>query len=184
MTAHTTRLMAERATALTAALLFGTPAATPASIDAVLDAFGEPPGAAVPEARLTHADVEEMRAAATRLLPVYAAESLEEAATLLNRILADVAKPPRLTAHGGSTGWHLHVDADDDGPWGEWLLASSAMALAVLLADHQRLPGGVCASAGCGRPYLGTGGGSPRRYCDTRCATRARVASHRARATR
>ncbi len=127
-------------------------------------------------------DVAAMREAAGRLVEVLAAPGTDAAAGLLNRILADTARPPRLTSHGGASPWHVHVDAHDDVPWAEWFLASSAMALAVLLADHQRVPGGLCASAGCRRPYLDLGGGSPRRFCGTRCATRERVAAHRARA--
>ncbi|WP_332306638.1 CGNR zinc finger domain-containing protein [Saccharomonospora glauca] len=42
-------------------------------------------------------------------------------------------------------------------------------------------PGGLCASPSCGRPFVHVGGGSPRRYCTPRCATRERVAAHRTR---
>src|SRR3954453_2566160 len=77
-------------------------------------------------------------------------------------------------------GWHLHADAADDGPWGAWLVTSSALGLAALLAERQDVPGGLCASASCGKPFAHTGGGSPRRYCSPRCATRERVAAHRA----
>ncbi|MEV0203340.1 CGNR zinc finger domain-containing protein [Nonomuraea sp. NPDC050691] len=127
-------------------------------------------------------DVAAMREAAVRLVEVLAAPGPDEAAPLLNRLLDDTARAPRLTRHGGTSPWHLHVDSRDDAPWAEWFLASSALALAVLLADHQRVPGGLCASPGCRRPYLDLGGGSPRRYCSTRCATRERVAAHRSRA--
>jgi predicted RNA-binding Zn ribbon-like protein len=133
-------------------------------------------------ASLVEDDVREMREAARRLVEVFGASGPDAAAALLNRILGETARPPRLTSHGGTAPWHVHVDAHDDVPWAEWFLASSAMALAVLLADHQRVPGGLCASPGCRRPYLDLGGGSARRYCSARCATRERVAAHRARA--
>ncbi|MET7465408.1 CGNR zinc finger domain-containing protein [Nonomuraea sp. NPDC005501] len=131
---------------------------------------------------LSEDDVAAMREAAERLVEVLAAPGPDEAAGLLNRLLAGTARPPRLTSHGGTSPWHVHVDSRDDAPWAEWFLASSAMALAVLLAEHQRVPGGLCASPGCRRPYLDLGGGSPRRYCSARCATRERVAAHRSRA--
>ena len=50
------------------------------------------------------------------------------------------AHPPRLTSHGGTSGWHLHVDGDDDAPWADWFLTSSCLALAVLLAERQAAP--------------------------------------------
>lgn len=164
--------MAARAVALCEVLLFEEPTAE--TVARVLREHGE-----ADPIELNARDLEELRAAAGRLIEVFGADSPDAAARLLNRILADVAQPPRLTSHNGTSTWHVHV-SDDDGPWGEWFLASSAMALAVLLADHQRLPGGRCASPSCRRPYLDTGGGSPRRYCTSRCATRERVAAHRA----
>ncbi|MEU7894837.1 CGNR zinc finger domain-containing protein [Nonomuraea sp. NPDC049152] len=54
------------------------------------------------------------------------------------------------------------------------------LAAARLAGVFARVPGGLCAATGCGKPYLDLGGGSPRRYCGTRCATRERVAAHRA----
>lgn len=170
---HSTKAMARRAVALIVALLHER-----ADVDAVarlLLEYGERP-----PLDLTSHDVETMREAAARLAGVFGADTVDEAAALLNELLADSAGPPRLTSHNGTSNWHLHVDAADEGPWGPWFLASSGMALAVLLADHQRVPGGLCAATGCGKPYLDLGGGSPRRYCGTRCATRERVAAHRA----
>ncbi|MEU3272908.1 CGNR zinc finger domain-containing protein [Saccharomonospora sp. NPDC006951] len=131
---------------------------------------------------LTDADVTALRDAAHELRAVFAAAGVAEAAAVLNDLLAASAAPPRLTSHGGEHPWHLHIDADDDGPWGQWLVTSSCLAFAVLLADRQRPPGGLCASPSCGRPFVDLGGGSPRRYCSTRCATRERVAAHRKRA--
>ncbi|RZQ59987.1 CGNR zinc finger domain-containing protein [Amycolatopsis suaedae] len=148
----------------------------PGQVAELLHAHGE-----VPPVSLEPADVAELREAAARLAPVFAAADVDMAANLLNDLLATHAHPPRLTTHGGSWPWHLHVDRDDDGPWGEWLLASSSLALATLVADRQLPPGGVCAARGCERVFAAAGSGSPRRFCSTRCATRARVAAHRTR---
>ncbi|MFF5212782.1 CGNR zinc finger domain-containing protein [Streptosporangium sp. NPDC000396] len=171
---HSTREMADRAADLTAVLLASP---TVESVSEVLHAYGEQPG----DLGLTAEDVTAMRAVADRLREVFAAADVDEAAGLLNRLLAGVARPPRLTTHGGQAAWHLHVDGHDDAPWAEWFLASSAMALAVLLTDNQRVPGGICAAPGCGRPFVDSAGGSPQRFCSSRCATRVRVAGHRAR---
>jgi predicted RNA-binding Zn ribbon-like protein len=142
-------------------------------VRAVLEAHGET------GVDLTSGDVQALRAAAQELHEVFAARDVGEAADVLNRLLAKYAHPPWLTDHADGFGWHLHVDAADDGPWCAWLVTSSALGLAVLLADRQAPPGGLCAASGCGKPFAHWGGGSPRRYCSTRCATRERVAAHR-----
>ena len=150
-------------------------APTADSIAAVLVEHGES------QPQLSAPDVAELRDAAWQLREVFAAPDVEAAASVLNALFAQYAGPPRLTAHDAAFGWHLHADSADDGPWGAWLITSSALALATLLADRQELPGGLCASASCRKPFAHLGGGSPRRYCSTRCATRERVAAHRAR---
>ena len=102
------------------------------------------------------------------------------AATVINSLLAGRAHPPRLTNHGGTSGWHLHADSSDDALWGETILTSSCLALAVLLADRQAPPAGLCASPSCGKPFVNVGRGGARRYCSQLCGTRERVARHRA----
>lgn len=168
------RMGAERAAALVTVLTTDA-APRPAEVTTLLREYGEL------DPRLNSAEVAQMRAAAFVLLPVFEAAAVADAASLLNELLAAYARPPRLTTHDGSWAWHLHADRADDGPWGEWLLTSSCLALAVLLADRQELPGGICASPSCRKPFAHNGSGSPRRYCSSRCATRERVAAHRRR---
>jgi predicted RNA-binding Zn ribbon-like protein len=145
------------------------------AIEEVLRRHGEPEPLA-----LSDDDLVALRRAATKLMPVFHAQTTDEAATLLNDLLARYAGPPRLSAHGG-TPWHLHVDADDEAPWDEWFLASSSLALATLLADRQAPPGGICHAHDCTHPYVDLGRGAPRRYCSEPCATRTRVAALRRR---
>jgi predicted RNA-binding Zn ribbon-like protein len=121
-----------------------------------------------------------LRQAALELREVFAAGDVAAAADTINGLLAGRAHPPRLTTHDGASGWHLHVDSSDDAPWGEWFLTSSCLALAVLLAERQAPPAGICASASCGRPFVNVGRGAARRYCSAACGTRERVAAHRA----
>ncbi len=146
-----------------------------AALIAVLQAHGEP-GPIV----ISDADLAELRQAAVELREVFAAGDAGAAADRINDLLGARAHPPRLTAHGGGYGWHLHVDGSDDAPWAEWFLTSSCLALAVLLAERQAPPGGFCASPSCGRPFVNVGRGSARRYCSVTCGTRERVARHRA----
>jgi hypothetical protein len=124
-------------------------------------------------------DVARMRAAALLLREVFAAGHVDSAAAALNRLLLEHTGPLRLTSHGSSSPWHPHLDSRDDAPWDEWFLASSCMALTVLLWNSQRPPGGLCASPSCQNVYVTQGPGPARRYCSRRCATRERVAAHR-----
>jgi predicted RNA-binding Zn ribbon-like protein len=151
----------------------GSPGERDAVIE-VLETYGEPS-----PVELSPAGIEGLRQAALELREVFTAGNLATAADRINDLLAGRAHPPRLTTHGGASGWHLHVDSSDDAPWGEWLLTSSALALAVLLAERQAPPAGICASPTCGRPFVNIGRGSARRYCSAACGTRQRVAAHR-----
>ncbi|KAA9159994.1 CGNR zinc finger domain-containing protein [Amycolatopsis acidicola] len=147
--------------------------ATAGQVREVLRAHGEPE-----PIELAVDDLADLRAAAEVLRAIFAAGTVDEAAAALNAALAEHARPPRLTTHDGTFAWHLHVDSSDDAPWGEWLVTSSCLALAFRLAEKQRPPGGICA---CGKSFVDTGRGERKQYCSARCATRARVAAHRAR---
>lgn len=129
---------------------------------------------------VTYADLDDLKAVSRQLYAVFAAKNTAEAAELLNTVLNDYGHAPRLSTHS-KTPWHLHVDSSDHAPWAEWFAASSALALAVLLAEKQRNPGGLCASPSCRRPFIDLGKGGGRNYCSPRCATRERVAAYRKR---
>jgi predicted RNA-binding Zn ribbon-like protein len=140
----------------------------------VLRAHGEPEPIEISAAELAG-----LRQAALQLREVFTAGDVATAADRINGLLAGRAHPPRLTAHGGASGWHLHVDSHDDAPAEEWFLTSSCLALAVLLAERQAPPAGICQSPSCARPFVNVGRGSTRRYCSPTCGTRERVAAHR-----
>lgn len=174
-TRHSVLSTARRTAALVNALTPDAP--DPAAVARVLRAHGE-----AGPLDLTPRDVDRMRVAAARLREVFSAADTDAAATALNRLLRAHTGRLRLTSHGGGTPWHPHLDRADDGPWDEWFLASSCMALTVLVWDRRRLPGAVCASPACRNVFITQGSGPERRYCSRRCATRERVAAHRARA--
>jgi predicted RNA-binding Zn ribbon-like protein len=146
-----------------------------AAVIEVLRAHGEPE-----PIEISAAGLDGLRQAALELRGVFIARDVSAAADAINGLLAGRAHPPRLTTHGGASGWHLHVDSSDEAPWGEWFLTSSCLALAVLLAERQAPPAGICASPSCGRPFVNVGRGAARRYCSAACGTRERVAAHRA----
>ncbi|MGW4226828.1 CGNR zinc finger domain-containing protein [Streptomyces bauhiniae] len=170
-TRHSVLTTAQRTADLINALADDHPA--PADVTAVLRAYGET------DVDLSPREVTEMRASAVLLREVFAAEDTNTAAATLNRLLHAHTGRLRLSSHDGTTPWHPHLDRADDAPWAEWLLASSCLALTVLLWDRQRPPGGTCASPSCDNVYVTQGSGPPRRYCSRRCATRERVAAHR-----
>ncbi|MFE6774186.1 CGNR zinc finger domain-containing protein [Streptomyces fimicarius] len=171
-TRHSVLTTARRTAALINALADDCP--DPTDVADVLRDYGE-----TDPIDLTTRDVAGMHAAAALLRPVFAAQHADDAAAILNQLLADHTGPLRLTSHNGSTPWHPHLDSEDDAPWDEWLLASSCMALTVLVWDRQRPPGRVCASPTCQNVFITQGSGPERRYCSRRCATRERVAAHR-----
>ena len=165
---------ARRAAALIAALVVEShdDATARALTHDLLQEFGE----SLPD--LDARDIADLRQAAQEVYAVFAAPDMTSAVAHINTLLARYATAPRLTAHDQSP-WHLHVDPSDNAPWRTWFVASSAMALAILVSEKQRPPGGLCASRACGRPFVDLGQGGGRRYCSARCATRERVASHR-----
>jgi predicted RNA-binding Zn ribbon-like protein len=167
---------AQRAADLLAVLLPGQRRrAGRAELIALLRTYGEPE-----PIEISAADLADLRQAALDLREVFAASDVTAAAERINHLLSGRAHPPRLTSHGGTSGWHVHVDGDDDAPWADWFLTSSCLALAVLLAERQAAPAGLCAAASCGRPFVNVGRGAVRRYCSAACGTRDRVARHRA----
>jgi predicted RNA-binding Zn ribbon-like protein len=123
-------------------------------------------------------DLADARQARAELAAVFAAQDPAELAERLNQLLARTARP-QLTAHDGVP-LHLHLDPPGSS-WGEWLAATGAMALALLVAEHGTSVLGHCAGPGCHHALIRLGRGPARRYCDSRCAARRRVADHRAR---
>lgn len=123
---------------------------------------------------------DELRAWAGRLRTVFDADALPAAAAAANALLVDVPIAPHLTDHDGN-GWHLHYT-----PPGVSLLdrvrATTAFALAMLVAEYGLERHGRCAADGCARVFADTSRNAARRYCSAACANRSAVAAHRARA--
>lgn len=171
-TRHSVLATARRTAALVNALMPESP--DPHDIARVLRAHGESEPLGV-----SAADVAGMRHAALRIKEVFAAADADAAAAALNRLLGEHTGRLRLTSHNGASPWHPHLDESDDAPWAQWFLASSCLALTVVVWDRQRPPGGLCESRTCPNVHLDLGSGPARRYCSKRCATRERVAAHR-----
>jgi predicted RNA-binding Zn ribbon-like protein len=123
-------------------------------------------------------DLVAIRAVREQIRPVFHADPATAAATL-NELLQEYAVRPYLSAHDG-TPWHLHV-AKPEATWAEWLAATTALGLAILAAGRGFGALGVCAAADCERVFVNPAEHRPRRFCTPTCASRTRVAQHRAR---
>jgi hypothetical protein len=130
--------------------------------------------------RLSPDEVDRCRCVLAELAAVFEADDVDAAAERLNALLARYCAPPRLLCHAGWP-WHLHFDRGDDEPWHGWIGASGAFALAGCLAGRSAVPWGVCDAAECERVFVHDDRGARRRHCSPACATRTRVARHRAR---
>lgn len=150
-----------------------------AALAELLAGHGESPGS-LTEQGFSERDADDLRAAAVRMSEILAETDADRAARALNALMAEHCTPPYLSRHDGHP-WHLHVDRGEDAGWGEWFLASGALALARILSEYGRVTWGACASPTCATFYLGVGPGSARRYCSSACASRERVAAHRRR---
>ncbi|MBY5161883.1 CGNR zinc finger domain-containing protein [Salsipaludibacter albus] len=123
--------------------------------------------------------VDEFRALATDLHPVFGTPDLDTAIALLNDLLAGTPMAPRISTHG-DRGPHLHVEPDRASTVVR-LRANCLMGLAAVLCDGGRLRLGTCDAHDCDRVFVDTSRNARRRFCTTTCSTRHHVAAHRAR---
>ncbi|GAA3712695.1 hypothetical protein GCM10022224_092850 [Nonomuraea antimicrobica] len=115
----------------------------------------------------------ELRRLRDELAAVFDAAGDDRAvAERLNALLARYPVHPQLSDHDGS-GWHLHLAEDP--------AATAVMGLAAVVAELGVDRLGRCREPRCGLAFLDTSSNRSRRYCSSRCASRANVAAFRAR---
>jgi len=101
-------------------------------------------------------------------------------AALLNAQMARVTAYPRLTNHDGE-GWHLHYrDSDEVLPRVLAAVISVGTALHLVTRGQDRLA--RCAAEPCRNVVVDITRNGRQKYCSVRCANRAAVRRHRARA--
>ena len=128
----------------------------------------------------TSADLRAVQKLRTRLRAVFSAGSTEQAAELVNAVVAAAGTTPRLTNHDHH-GWHIHYFAPH-AALGDHLAAELGMALAfiVMAGERERLRN--CEAPDCARVFVDLSRNRSRRYCDSRtCGNRLHVAAYRAR---
>ncbi|WP_188299737.1 CGNR zinc finger domain-containing protein [Streptomyces sp. CBMA156] len=149
------------------------PDAGAADLQALLDRHGGPPF------RLTDTDARELREATAHVIAVLSTDDPDLAAEAINDLLDRHPARPRLVRLPGRP-WSLHTRAPADAGLAHWLLSTAALALGLWLSERGGCAWGRCAAPGCERFFVDTGRRTPQRYCTPRCATRVRVAAHRA----
>ncbi|MDH6709331.1 putative RNA-binding Zn ribbon-like protein [Kitasatospora sp. MAA19] len=149
------------------------PEASAADLQALLERHGGP------AFRLTDADARELRRATAHLIDILALQDEDAAAKAINALLDRYPARPRLVRLPGRP-WSLHTEAPATADLTHWLLSTCALALGLWLGERGGCAWGRCAAPGCDRFFIDTGRRTPQRFCTPRCATRVRVAAHRA----
>jgi predicted RNA-binding Zn ribbon-like protein len=126
----------------------------------------------------TESDVEPVRALRRALRAVFEASEPDQAAAIINQILAENGAAPRVSTHGGVP--HLHFETPGTS-FSRWLAVVTAMGLATVVVDQGIGRLGVCASADCHDVFLDTSRNRSRRHCSSTCSTRENVAAYRKR---
>lgn len=108
-------------------------------------------------------------------------------ARLLNEVMASAAAYPRLTDHDDE-GWHIHYRDDDARTLAEVLRAVFSVGTALHLTTrgmHRlgRCEAGATPGDPCRNVVVDVTRNGRQRYCSVRCANRAAVRRHRARAS-
>jgi predicted RNA-binding Zn ribbon-like protein len=103
----------------------------------------------------------------------------DDAAEMVNRMLADARAVPQLLRHDGID-WHVHAVAADE-PLVRRVIVETAMAVADLVRGDEMSRLAICADETCGGIVLDLTRNRSRRFCSTTCANRNAVAAYRLR---
>ena len=143
----------------------------------LLDAFYEEHGYTGRHDR----DVAELRAlrALRPVLRELLTAERDDAAELVNALLADAKAVPQLRRHDGLD-WHIHA-VPADAPLERRVAVEAAMAMVDLIRADELSRLSVCADERCDGLVLDLSRNRSRRYCSTACANRNAVAAYRAR---
>jgi predicted RNA-binding Zn ribbon-like protein len=125
------------------------------------------------------AELEAVRALRPVLRRLLTAER-DDAAELVNTLLADARAVPQLRRHDGLD-WHIHA-VPLDAPLDRRIAVEAAMAMVDVIRADELSRLAVCADQRCDGLVLDLSRNRSRRYCSTACANRNAVAAYRARA--
>jgi len=128
----------------------------------------------------TPEELESVRALRPHLRRFWTVANRDEAAALVNEILAKADARPYLARHD-KWDWHLHVTRPDV-PLADRIAADAAMAFLDLIRADALGRLRICAAEDCEDVLIDLSKNSSKRYCDTgNCGNRTNVAAYRAR---
>jgi predicted RNA-binding Zn ribbon-like protein len=128
----------------------------------------------------TPEELESLRAMRPRLRKFWMIEDRDEAAALVNVILAEADARPYLSRHD-EWDWHMHVTRPD-APLADRIAAEAAMAFLDLIRSDALGRLRICAAEDCDDVLIDLSKNSSKRYCTTgNCGNRTNVAAYRAR---
>ena len=129
---------------------------------------------------LSRTDLVAVQRLRDRVRPVFTASGADEAAHLVNRLVAESPVTPRLTDHDGYA-WHMHYFSPG-ATLAEHLAVDCGMALAQVLAVGERERLRTCDAPDCHQVLVDLSRNRSKRYCDARtCGNRMHVAAYRER---
>ena len=130
--------------------------------------------------RRTVDELDQVRRLRDRLRSVWYAADRDEAAAILNAILAEAEARPYLIKHD-ELDWHLHLTSPD-APLAQRIGAEAAMGLLDLVRQNDLGRLKICAAPDCEDVLVDLSRNSSKRFCDTgNCGNRTNVAAYRAR---
>ena len=127
------------------------------------------------------AELEAVRALRPVLRELLTAER-DDAAAIVNTLLADAQAMPQLRRHDGLD-WHIHA-VPADAPLERRVAVEVAMAMVDVIRADELSRLSVCTDARCEGLVLDLSRNRSRRFCSTTCANRNAVAAYRARGRR
>jgi predicted RNA-binding Zn ribbon-like protein len=129
--------------------------------------------------RATAEDLEALRDVRARVRGLFVAASQTEAQRRLNELLREARVELRVARERGAA--RIEWSADDSVSLAEAVRSACALSAAHIAQQmgFERLR--VCGANPCADVFLDTSKRGEQRYCGPRCATRVRVAAHRAR---
>jgi predicted RNA-binding Zn ribbon-like protein len=128
----------------------------------------------------TDAELKRVRALRPRLRRFWEVSDRDEAAELINVLLAEADARPYLFRHD-DLDWHLHVTRQDQ-PLDHRIAAETAMAFLDLIRTDEWSRLKTCAATDCADVLIDLTKNRSKRFCDTgNCANRMHVTAYRAR---
>lgn len=128
----------------------------------------------------TKAELNRVRSLRSRLRRCWDVSDRDEAAELVNELLAETDARPYLSRHD-DLDWHLHLTRQDQ-PVEDWIAAESAMAFLDLIRADEWTRMKTCAATDCSDVLVDLSKNRSKRFCDTgNCANRMHVTAYRAR---